>query len=264
MEIDNYKSDDDPYIVLPYYGDGHEWITVHSPEVLSTAQRDYLEDQILNRIEGNIMVDDKNSDEWEKYIDKDQLARFYVCQEIMGDCESFHGSCYLYKDMGEEEKWKFGPVWDFGNTFCHGSYGGFIYEDSPFGQRWIGDLAKFPAFQSKVKEVWKLWKGNQTESLYASIDEFCERISKAVVFDARKWPQYGHSDVNQRKQSFLKLLNGRIEWLTSQWGEGISGVKTIPNPERITPDYDYTISGQRVTGSYRGIVIRNGRKVVLR
>jgi len=197
VEIDNYKSDSDPYIALPYYGDGHEWVTIHSPEVLSSAQRSYIEDQILNKIEQNVMAKDKSSDEWEKYIDKDQLARFYVCQEIMDDGESFHGSCYLYKDMGDEEKWKFGPVWDFGNSFRHKGNGGFIYENPPFGQRWIGDLAKFPAFQTKVKEVWKQWKGNATETLYASIDDFCEQISKAAEFDAKKWPQYGHSDVEQ-------------------------------------------------------------------
>ena len=81
------------------------------------------------------------------------MARFYIVQEILDNAESFHGSCYMYRDMGNEQKWKFGPVWDFGNTFRRDN-GLFIYENPPYGQTWIAEIAKFPRFEEKVKEIW--------------------------------------------------------------------------------------------------------------
>lgn len=101
VEIDNY--DVDPHITITEPTGYPIFFTYKSPEVLSTLQKQYLKSQ-MNAINDALYVSDKNSTEWEDLIDIDSAVRFYIVQEIMDDCESYHGSCYLYKDLNET-KW---------------------------------------------------------------------------------------------------------------------------------------------------------------
>ena len=92
-------------------------VSLDVPKVLSSVQRDYIVNQIEalnNAIYGN------SSAALEQILDIKEAAKYYLVQEIMEDCESYHGSCKLYKDrdsLGTVDKWKFGPVWDFGNAY---------------------------------------------------------------------------------------------------------------------------------------------------
>ena len=222
MEIDNYEESEQVRI---YEGNGNIIrFTYKTPELLSDAQRNYLTNQVTS-MDNAIYNSNKNSTSWEGLIDIDSLARFYIVQEIMDNAESFHGSCYLHKDKGIS-KWIFGPVWDFGNSYQR-SNGNFIYENPPFGQTWIGEIAKFPRFQNKVVEVWKDFKGNNYESLSEYIDNFIDKISIAAQHDYYRWPSYGASDPVSRKNKFKQALSNRIAWLVQKWGEGESGIENI-------------------------------------
>lgn len=226
VEIDNY---DDASQVRITEGNGEIIrFTYQSPELLSTAQRDYLTKE-MTAINTAIYNTDKNSTFWESYIDMDSLARFYVVQEIMDNAESFHGSCYLHKENGDA-KWIFGPVWDFGNSY-HRTWQEFIYQNPPFGQTWIGEIAKYPRFQQKVIEVWKNFKGNDYSGLDSFINDFVREIETAAQYDAIRWPNYGNYDMNSRKNEFSEYLENRIDWLVSQWGE--SGVENIDESSEI-------------------------------
>lgn len=214
-EIDNY--DDEAQIKITE-GNGETLrITYHSPEVLSTEQKNYLTQQ-MNAIDDAVYTTDKSSQEWERLIDIDALARFYIVQEIMDNAESFHGSCYIHKDQGNEAKWVFGPVWDFGNSFHRGT-DKFIYTDPPFGQSWIGEMAKFPRFQTVVESLWKTFLGENYSSLDSFIDGFINQIRTAAAYDAQRWPNYGKSNVSECSNNFKNMLSQKVGWLTGQWGE---------------------------------------------
>lgn len=111
LEIDQYK---DPHQIEITEGNGMSLkFTYHSPDSLSEEQEKYLYD-IVSKMDAAIYEADKTSTLWEELIDLETLVKFYIVQEIMDNTESFHGSCYLYKDRGDKEKFYFGPVWDFG------------------------------------------------------------------------------------------------------------------------------------------------------
>ena len=177
-----------------------------------------------------IYSSDKNSQTWEHYIDIDSLVRFYIVQEIMDNAESFHGSCYLHKDQGAT-KWIFGPVWDFGNSYRRNN-GYFIYQYPPFGQTWIGEIAKYPRFQQKVVEVWQHFKGNNYEGLHDVIDAFVNQIYSASQSNYTRWKKYGNGDIEWAKNEFVKYFDNRIAWLVNKWGEGV-GVENIENNNDI-------------------------------
>jgi hypothetical protein len=215
VEIDNYDSD--PHVRITE-GNGERIIfTYKTPEELSSEQENYLRSQ-MEDINEAIYNEDKKSTQWEQYIDLDRLARFYIVQEILDNAESFHGSCYMYRDLGEEQKWMFGPVWDFGNTFRRGS-GQFIYENPPYGQTWIGEIAKFPRFQEKVKEVWISLRENNFDEIYTYIDNYVASYEKAIQADDKRWPDYGSSNVTKDGSTMKNNIRERTDFLAKQWGD---------------------------------------------
>lgn len=216
VEIDNY--DTDPHVRIQENGGAERIIfTYKTPEVLSSQQEAYLLSQV-EAMDKAIYNSDKSSTAWEDLIDIDQLARYYVVQEILDDCESFHGSCYLYRDLGEGEKWNFGPVWDFGNALLRGDKSKFIYDSPTFHQTWIGEIAKYPAFQEKVKEVWAQFAASGSDGFYDWIDSEVSRISEAAAADGVRWPQYSNGDMANRVANFKRKIANSINWLGKQWG----------------------------------------------
>lgn len=251
VEIDNY---DEAEQVRITEGNGVMMrFTYKTPELLSDAQRTYLTEQ-MNAIDDAIYLSDKNSTDWEELVDMQHLVRFYVTQELMQNAESFHGSCYLYKDLGDDEKWHFGPVWDFGNSF-HNGENRFIYINSPFGNHWIEEFAKFPRFQEMVKSVWADFYRNEVASIDAFMNEFADKIAVAAVCDYARWPQYGASDIYAKKEEMKRLLDDRIEWLNRQWED--TGIDAKNLSETIV----YGVKGGIVAPESAEIYNLNGCKV---
>ena len=225
-----------------------------SPELLSPSQRTYIEEQLndLNKaIWGN-----SASSLWEK-MDLDEAVKFYLVQELMEDCESYHGSCYLYKDRdrnGQTEKWYFGPVWDFGNAFNRGSEL-WIYESPQFAQYWIGQLATWPQFHAKLKEVWYVFLHDKQSNFLTAIDNLAALIEQGAKNDAARWNgsmnYCNNSDMTAKRQEFINKFNWRTNWLYQQWGEG-----TKPVMQGIEDPADSRMEAKKV--------LQNGQIRILR
>lgn len=239
VEIDNY--DEDEQVRFTEGNGALIRFTYKSPELLSDAQRTYLTD-LGNSMNSAIYNNDKSSTRWEEIIDIDELAKFYLVQEILDNAESFHGSCYWHKDRGDNTKVKFGPVWDFGNTFRR-SNGKFIYQDPPFGQTWIAEIAKYPRFQAAVKKYWDAFLVYDYSELNDVIDDFENYIAAAAPFDYERWPNYGSRNFSNARAQFKSLINNRVAWLKEQWGE----------PDYTTYRYDVNGDGSVNTGDVAAI-----------
>lgn len=234
LEIDNYS--DDPHITIYKKNRYNEpmWFTYKSPEELSPAQETYITD-FLNKANNAIYSEDKSSTTWEQYVDMDTLVNYYLVYEIMGNREGFHGSCYIHKDRGDDKKLIFGPVWDFGNSLWNMDHT-FIYEDYPYGIKWIDEIAKFPRFQAAVRARWAEKRAGLMAYLRAEVDAFIDQINQASQCDCKRWPEYGNADVLSRKAAFYALIEDRLAWLDTQFGTvGVEEqtptlVSVYPNP----------------------------------
>lgn len=248
VEIDNY--DTDPHVTVLENGNANHpiWFTYKSPEELSTEQDTYLQSQ-MQAIDNAIYSSPRDGDDTalSRLVDFDILARYYITQEIVDDGESFHGSCYLNRNRGEQCKWMFGPVWDFGNAFMRRSTNQFIWQNPPFHQVWIGAIYKFPAFQAKVKEIWGWYLGFGPDALEKTLTDYIDKIAVAAQYDAARWPQYGNPDVKARYAEIWSLIQGKTDWLKTQWGSQ-AGIETI-QPDTPTPDAPtdvYTLQGIKI------------------
>ena len=214
VEIDNY--DEDPHITIKEGGKTTMWVTYKTPEVLSSQQETYLTQQI--KLLDNLIYGDKNSNELWQHLDMDALARFYIVQELTDNYESFHGSCYLYKDMGDEQKWKFGPVWDFGSAFNRDK-SQYIYQGDVWHNHWIPEICKFPAFMQHVKTIWKEFYTNRFNDIYTFTANQLSLLKTAASVDAQRWPDYnGNAELTKRINQINERLRKNAEWLNEQWG----------------------------------------------
>jgi hypothetical protein len=218
VEIDNNRADNQ--LELDVKGIALEWlwVTYHSPDELSAVQRDYLYNQ-FEAIKKAVYMSGKSSTAWEELIDIESLARFYIIQEVLDHTEAFLGSCYLWKDRGDQ-RWKFGPVWDFGHAFTtNHSKNQFIYNATPFPVSIIKKLATFPRFQEEVKRVWQEFYPDKLAGIEDFMTAFLDRIAAAAAANAERWPQYGNGNVYEAAQPAFDCLHTKVDWLNRQWRE---------------------------------------------
>ena len=222
VEIDNYWSQNN---IEFNEGNGqHVMVSLKEPEELSSQQRTYIEQQLYAL---NDAIYGSSAERLWGMMDVDEAARFYLVQEIMEDCEGYHGSCFLYKDRdrnGTIDKWKFGPIWDFGNAYNRHQET-WIYDNPTFTQYWIGQIAQWPEFQQAVKEQWWIYYHTQKDIVRSDIRAYADRIEQAAKNDANVWRNTSNycdnSNFSDVRDRFFRRYDWRINWLYSVWGEGI-------------------------------------------
>lgn len=241
VEIDNYTGSQQIDFKI---GSKSTKVTYHSPETLSLAQQTYLQTQ-FDAIGKALTVEDKSSTEWENYIDMESLARFYVTREVMNDEEGFHGSCFMYKDRGADQKWQFGPLWDFGSSYKANTVSKYIFVNTVFAPYVIDEAWKFPRFQEEVKKVWADFYNEQYSTMGDFIDNYAELITPATVLDYQRWPKYGVSDEMTKAKEFKTLLQSKVDWLLGQWGHE-AGVTDVDYTEPDATPVWYSLEGIRL------------------
>ena len=248
------KSGKEPWINAQYQNnDPNEsfyTFSSESPEVLSQEQLNYIT-PLLQRIDSLIFVPDKYDSAWENYLDINTLARYYVIQEVMESVESFSGSLFMYKDWGEDEKFKFGPVWDFDcSTYANGTTGDhFIFEyETEFSFLWIKELLKFPHFQQMIRVVWKEFMAKDVLSkILAHAQQWRNIIKDAEIRDGQRWPFLASVHPETLTTQYLDIIARKVAWLDEQWSTEPADVNCdgVVNAADVTAIYDYLLDGDQ-------------------
>lgn len=243
VEIDNYR--DDPHVVIKEGDSRHTDMvfTYKTPEQLSNEQKQFLVAE-MERI-NQLVYGDKNSDELWQYLDIDALARFYIVQEVMDNYESFHGSCYLYREKGEGEKWHFGPVWDFGSSFNRDKQQ-LLFEGDVWHNHWIPEICKFPAFAQYVKTLWNPFYAGAFGNIYAYVEQQQALIASAVQADYQRWPQYGNKDFANRVKKVQERLQKNSAWLNTKWNTNTGNQPNEENKDLALTAMCVWVNGQPV------------------
>lgn len=218
-----------------------------SPEVLSSVQRNYIHDLIF-RTDSCIYVSNKNDTAWEQYLDINSVARFYIIHEIMENVEAFSGSLYMYKDLGWDEKLRFGPVWDFDNSFFQDGTTSdhFIFDyGKKYSFLWIKELLKFPHFQRAIRMAWKeLMNNNPVEAITINASQWRETIGIAEAHDKQRWPFYASSHASYKPAEYIDVISRKVAWLDARWGtNGDVNLDGVVNSVDITAIYNYILFG---------------------
>jgi hypothetical protein len=146
-----------------------------------------------------------------------------------------------------DEPLKFGPVWDFDNSYFQDKTTGdhFIYDyGTHYPFLWIKEIVTFPRFQHEVRLVWREFcENNILDQVIRHAWRWREMISQAESHDYLRWPLYASSHGPEKPQEYLDLISKKVSWLDSKWGSGADinkdGVLTAAD---LTAMYDYFLS----------------------
>ncbi len=260
VELDNYDEDNQIRLDEKSCADGYYLdklrVTWDTPELYSDLQKRFVTEQFtaMNDYIG------ENSDELWKYMDLDDAARYYLVEEIVSHTESYHGSTYLFRDRGENQKWHFSPLWDFGNAF-NGSTSKFLYDCSPYGNTWIPSMRCNETFNNKVKETWMWFMNNGYKGVFVELANYVNHLKVAANADYERWkdvprPDYSgttqdvadNRDIEEDLQRVMSHLNEKVSWLSGKFGDYTAN-PDAPEPARDTtpaaplPDYAKDLSG---------------------
>lgn len=231
-EIDNYEEDLSEQIRLTDNDGNRLWITHKSPEILNDAQDRFLRGQ-YTAMNTAVYAEDPGSTEWEKYIDRTSLAQMFIVYELLDNLEGFNGSCYMHRQRGEDEKWKFGPVWDFGQVYNR-PVGTHIYEESGYDwcvRTWIPQLVEKKSFEDEYKALFRRFVTKENfESVIGYLEGFADRIAAAAVADAQRYNGVGTNeqlnwDVAASLRKIRNNLARRIAFLSDEYGIPVEGIE---------------------------------------
>ena len=210
VEIDNYK--DVCQITIPENDRWNLTLRYHSPKNLSDAQLQWLTNE-FKAINAAIYSSDKTSTEWEKYIDVESIARFFILQEVMDNPDGFHGSFYLHKDLAENSKWVAGPVWDLS---CYNrektDYTFRMKVHYGITPHWIGNIIQYDIFCKAVEEVWKEVYPERISEIYRYIDNVILPLDKAWENDCERWNEDPSHTARFRAYRIKMALQRNSQW----------------------------------------------------
>ena len=203
-----------------YYASGGWLINNSNNAPMDGPKVDYLNSLYYNLTRRTI-PEIPNSDEWEKYIDIDTLACYYIVNELMDNIKAFHYNCWMYKHRGEDKKLLFGPVWDFGTAFTRDQATmDFIYDHVETDlrvEKWMSKIRQSPRFQECLRKHYAEFKEKNGTDLDAFIDDFIDEIEAGVQADLKRWPSLGKPNLRAEAQQFKRVFRAKEAFLDSRW-----------------------------------------------
>lgn len=213
VEVDNYRHECQFTI-----RENFQWnltVRYHSPEDLSAMQREWLVNE-FTAMNAAIYSTDKTSTTWEKYIDVESMARYFIIQEIMDNPDGFHGSFYLHKDYGGSSKWVAGPVWDL---LCYDrektDYTFRLTVHYRFIPHWIGEIIRYDSFRRAVRNIWNELYPDRLEELFPLIDQRMMILDDAWRNDNERWDRDPQQTPEVRAERIKAAIRRNIEWFNT-------------------------------------------------
>lgn len=171
-------------------GLSEEWIGVKYPTAaqLDDRAKQYIE-QDFSKIEQVIYSEDERVFmTYDKYIDVDSFADYFLFNEFFGNYDAGEHSTYMYKNSGEVLK--IGPVWDFDQAM-NNYYDDemkpetLAFQEKPFFDRLVLDQRFLEVLEARYAE---LRKGTLSEEhVDAVIDEVVDYITSAREREWFRW-----------------------------------------------------------------------------
>lgn len=98
---------------------------------------------------------------WNTVIDAESLAKYFILNELMDDPGAFRRNMYAYRNVtkcdgtNDDVRWKFGPVWDFSESFSSkGEKTGFLC-DKDAQSIFESSMLQNYVFKTEVSRLWK-------------------------------------------------------------------------------------------------------------
>lgn len=255
VEVDNYYESNQISI-----RENNSWnlrITYHSPDSLSTAQRQWLVGEFQD-INAAIYDEDKINSTWEQMIDVNAMARYFIIQEVLDNSDGFHGSFYLHKDWDDDARWVAGPLWDLScNQRAKTDYTFRMKTSYGFTPHWIGELIKDSDFCIAVRKAWEKFFPQEVQSWMGYIDEHLLLCSDAFEQERVRWNYTNQEPLEARVDRLKSALLANIEWFNNNLPSTTdSNIKVVLISKEVVKVEYVNMAGIKSTHPWNGVNIK--------
>lgn len=219
LEIDDAADDLEGSVVSTQKG---MKVTIKSPDedVITQEQISYISDH-LNKFETALFSSnwlDANAG-YKQYIDLPSLIQWYITAELTAEPNSFR-SVYFYKDK-DDNKFFFGPVWDFDFAFDNSARWGsrpkaLVAQEGrgpEWCYTWIDRLRQDPQFHQQVNQTWQtLLADGLIEKTISYIDATAKQIEKSQL---KNFELYSIADKAHDEQHLFSTYAEGVDFLKS-------------------------------------------------
>lgn len=208
VEIDNYLESNQ--VRMDEGGAMRLRVTYHSPEVLSAVQKSWLKTEFRD-ITDAIYCTDKESSQWEDFIDVESMAKYFIIQELLDNPDGFHGSFYLHKDFGHDSKWVAGPLWDLDSwKRVKTDYTFRMKVGYKMTPHWIGELLKYERFCAEVRRIWNDVYPGLVADVNERVDNVVLPLQGALDYNYLIWG--GSSSAQALANTMKRVIERNAEW----------------------------------------------------
>ena len=181
-------------------------------------------------------------------IDMESWARFWLVNDLVRNVETHHPkSCYLFNENpAEDEKWKFGPAWDFDwafgyeethDYFIYGADGDLFsavyYQNKP-GFQFYDALRNSSAGKRAYYKEWvNFMAEGRLQELLEYVDDYTEFAMSSILHN-------NDADISEKNKHDYNLVAERSkEWLTTRANYIFNSLEQFDiSPDIVTPE-DY-------------------------
>ena len=267
LELDNYPSDEHPYIWIPEFPE----VTDIAGETRTLRDRNYSiksdfntpmqKRQIARWLEGTFTIlyeaavhgrpmrhglnghaVDVTVPEVTAYeavdavLDLESVVDMLILEELVHNYDVGEGSFYMAVDFAPGSRYPkltFVAPWDFNWAYDGPTEGWYACTFQPFAadydrsSAWFILAMKMPEFRALVRERWRALR--QTDALEALLEEI--RAEIASLSSDIRWNESWRIDAGYNIVNFVR---GRIAWLDGQWltGPEVPAAAPVPSPIR--------------------------------
>lgn len=247
MEWDQYGDSDvyafrSQYVTGTLTGGSLSKINVKIPNIEdgNSAQFSYIENHFRQAEEAVCNNGGNFSLAYEKYIDINSFADFWMVYEISATPEPARGpySLYMYKDK-DDSRFYAGPLWDFDFlSYVPSTATSWVNKSAA----WYRYLFTDPEFMAVVKNRWNLFKDGFYEVLNSYIDEQQEYLRLSAeenwaLYDLAERSENGdeHISSDAAIQRMKIVLKQRLDWMDRQINSWTSNTAS-GNPDSLEKD----------------------------
>ena len=209
-----------------------DWsLVLKEPSRASREQVEYIRDcfqQVENAMYAEDWMDPDSGKPLEELMDMESFVHKYMMDEICMNTDPWT-SQFLYKKKGED-KFCFGPMWDYDMAFGHYDTGFSPKEFYCNWHIWYGEVYEHPDFweilQRAYKEKYLPFLKELTET---GLDEWKHELAASARMNFTRWnieEIYSRNFVIRRGDSFeqcvdflKEFIEARTEFLSSEWLE---------------------------------------------
>lgn len=186
-------------------GLSEEWIGIKYPSEakLTEKAKQYIESDFSRTEEIIYSEDERVFKIYDKYIDIDSFADYFLINEFFGNYDAGEHSTYMYKNSGE--RLKIGPVWDFDQAINNYFQEEMEPETLAFQERqFFKQLSKDERFVKLLQSRYSQLRQNalKEEHVNAVIDEAAAYIKSARQREWSRWAKDYEDDSGNNPHNY--------------------------------------------------------------